>query len=135
MYKEVNSECKMNVTYNYVKRKPMEVSKKLSNEKIKLNYLNSRSLKIVNFNINKLVLVVDFQNLVYLSTCDVVSVTESWLNESVLNSEILYINKYVIYRRGRGEKQRGGVAEAYWWLSKKRLLLFIFQYLRHVKFY
>jgi hypothetical protein len=81
-----------------------KVPKKCSHGKVKIIYLNARSLKTVNSNINKLV---DFQNLVYLSECDVVSVGETWLNNSVLNSEILDLNNYVIYRRDR-ENQRGG---------------------------
>ena len=59
--------------------------------------LNARSLKTVNKNVNKLS---EFQNMVYSNNCDIVSVTETWLNTDVLSSEILG-NDSIFFRRDR----------------------------------
>jgi hypothetical protein len=75
-----------------------------SESKINILYLNARSIKTVNKNINK---INEFQNLIYTSECDVVGVSESWLDPTVCNDEILDKNNYVVYRRDR-DKQRGG---------------------------
>jgi hypothetical protein len=80
------------------------VSQQCSDSKINILYLNARSIKTVNKNINK---INEFQNLVYTSECDVVGVSESWLDHTVCNDEILDKNNYVVYRRDR-DKQRGG---------------------------
>ena len=70
-------------------------------------YLNARSLKSVSATTNKLL---DFQNLVYTNRFDMVAVTETWLNCTVDNAEILGTN-YVIHRKDRVEtcpNTRGG---------------------------
>ena len=61
---------------------------------------NARSLKSVNSNANKLV---EFPNMIYTSDCDIVAVTETWLNSNVFSNEILG-DDYVIYRRDRNCK-------------------------------
>ena len=60
--------------------------------------LNSGSL------VNKLN---DFQSFVYSSSFRIVTVTETWLNNQILNNEILPTN-FVIYRKDR-DSRGGGV--------------------------
>ena len=49
-----------------------------------------------------------FQDLVYSEDMDVVCVNETWLNESIDNSEILKDN-YTIFRKDRSHNRAGGV--------------------------
>lgn len=82
----------------------------LSVNNLKTLYLNSRSLKaIVDGNdaartkTSKLAI---FQSLVYSADYDIVCVCETWLNECVLDNEIL--PGYVLHRRDRQTHKRGG---------------------------
>ena len=52
-----------------------------------------------------------FQDLVYSEDMDVVCVNETWLNESIDNSEILKDN-YIIFRKDRSHNRAGGVLVA-----------------------
>ena len=56
--------------------------------------LNTRNLKSINKNRNKLL---DFQTIVGLKSPKIISVTESWLNKSISNGEILNTDLYNIY--------------------------------------
>ena len=78
---------------------------------LKTLYMNSRSLKalvddssVQGSKISKLIL---FQNLVYANQFDIVCVCETWLNEDVLDNEIL--QGYTIYRNDRSNYRGGGV--------------------------
>ena len=71
-------------------------------------YLNARSLKTVNSRCNKLV---ELQNLADDTDSDVIAITESWLNDTVSDSEILNSN-YTLYRRDRADKRGGGIVLA-----------------------
>ncbi len=62
------------------------------------NLINVRSLA------NKLV---NFQSFIYSSLPDIIGVTETWLNDSIMNNEILPYD-YSIYRKDRGQGTRGG---------------------------
>ena len=56
---------------------------------------------------NKLV---EFQGLVYGNNLDVVAVTETWLHDGYLDSEVLSSSLYTIFRKDRvGNKIGGGV--------------------------
>ena len=72
-------------------------------------YMNARSLKTISRNCNKLV---EFQNLVCSHDAQIVAVTETWLNETVVDAELLPPN-YFIYRKDRHDtvanKRGGGV--------------------------
>ena len=72
---------------------------------LKVITLNARSLKTVNNRCNKLV---ELQNVVDNSECDVIAVTETWLNDNVSDCEILNDN-YTLYRRDRCGQRGGGV--------------------------
>jgi hypothetical protein len=74
-------------------------------ESIAVTLLNARSVKTVNKNVNKLA---QLQNLAYVSESHVIGITETWLTESVNDSEILSDN-YVLYRRDRQDKRGGGI--------------------------
>jgi ribosomal protein L44E len=50
------------------------------------------------------------QHLVYSATCDIVCICETWLNATVLSSELL--PGYSIFRRDRVRKIGGGVLMA-----------------------
>lgn len=54
--------------------------------------------------VNKLV---NFQSFIYSSLPDIIGVTETWLNDSIMNNEILPYD-YSIYRKDRGQGTRGG---------------------------
>lgn len=73
-------------------------------------YLNARSLKSVNTTRNKLH---QFHNAINLGNYDIIAVTETWLNSSVLDSKLVPPG-YTVYRRDRedviGGKVGGGVA-------------------------
>ena len=78
---------------------------------LKTLYMNSRGLKalvddssVQGSKISKLIL---FQNLVYANQFDIVCVCETWLNEDVLDNEIL--QGYTIYRNDRSNYRGGGV--------------------------
>ena len=73
-------------------------------------YLNARSLKAVvestddgGKRIPKLNI---FQNLVYLEQYDIICVCETWLNDLILDNEIL--PGYTIHRKDRHDNARGG---------------------------
>lgn len=71
-------------------------------------YLNARSLKSVNFRRNKLV---QLQNIVATDNIHMVAITETWLNSTVSDLEILP-SQYAIHRKDREEtvnKRGGGV--------------------------
>ncbi len=73
------------------------------------NIVSLRSVKVLvdspenGTKINKLTL---FQNLIYLHQYDIVCVCETWLNDLVLDNEIL--PGYTIYRKDRRGNMRGG---------------------------
>jgi hypothetical protein len=77
--------------------------------KLNVISLNARSVKTVNTSVNKLA---ELHNLVSLYDCDVIAITETWLNSSVLDTELLSTD-FVIYRRDRdsnaNKKHGGGV--------------------------
>ncbi|CAB3993507.1 Hypothetical predicted protein [Paramuricea clavata] len=76
-------------------------------------YLNSRSLKAfvkTDDNCSKICKINIFQQLVYCGGYDVVCVCETWLNDCVLDSELL--PGYSIFRRDRVGKTGGGVLVA-----------------------
>ena len=50
----------------------------------------------------------DFQGVVCGKNLDIVGVTETWLNASFYDNEILSDKRYNIYRRDRGGNRRGG---------------------------
>lgn len=72
-----------------------------NNNDSKLNCMpiNSRSL------CNKLV---EFQGLVYGNDLDVLAVTVTWLQDDLLNNEILSARTYSIFRKDRQGNRRGG---------------------------
>lgn len=78
-------------------------------------YLNTRSLKAIvaqtDYPSAKICKISLFQHLVYSGDYDVVCVCETWLNDSVLNSEILS-NYGTIFRRDRVNRTGGGVLVA-----------------------
>ena len=49
----------------------------------------------------------EFHDLVIMKKVDVVAVTETWLHQGILDTEILDSN-YIIFRRDRPQQQRGG---------------------------
>ena len=49
----------------------------------------------------------EFYDLVKIKKVDVVAVTETWLHQRILDTEILDSN-YIIFRRDRSQLQRGG---------------------------
>ena len=67
--------------------------------------MNTRSVKTVTSKVNKLA---DLQTLVSLTDCDILCITETWLNDRVANVEILpdsfniFIFVIVIMRRQVG---------------------------------
>jgi hypothetical protein len=77
-------------------------------------YLNSRSLKafvqVDDNDPSKVCKITLFQQLVYSGDYDIVSVCETWLNDSVLDSELL--KGYSIFRKDRVERNSGGVLVA-----------------------
>jgi hypothetical protein len=76
-------------------------------------YLNARSLKAFvpsDQDLSKVCKITLLQHLVYSATYDVVCICETWLNESVLSSELL--PGYSIFRRDRVGKIGGGVLVA-----------------------
>ena len=77
-------------------------------------YLNSRSLKafvqVDDNDPSKVCKITFFQQLVYSGDYDIVSVCETWLNDSVLDSELL--KGYSIFRKDRVERNGGGVLVA-----------------------
>ena len=78
----------------------------------KILYLNARSLKAFVHSpentYTKVCKISLFQDLVYSGNYDVVCVCETWLNNSVLSSEILP-NYGTVYRRDRSGRVGGGV--------------------------
>lgn len=67
-------------------------------------YLNARSIKTISAKQNKLV---DLQNLLLLTQVDIVAITETWLNENVIDDELLP-STYTIHRKDRETNKRGG---------------------------
>ena len=53
-----------------------------------------------------------FQELVYSENFDIITVTETWLNEAISNKEILRIGYHIVRRDRRSEKRCGGVLMA-----------------------
>ena len=66
--------------------------------------MNTRSLKTCNNTVNKLA---ELESLVYLTKCDILSVTETWLNCNIKDRDILN-NEYTIFRKDRANDKRGG---------------------------
>ena len=66
--------------------------------------MNARSVKTVNSKVNKLA---DLQTLVSLTDCDILCITETWLNDRVANAEILP-DSFNIFRRDRNNGKTGG---------------------------
>ncbi len=71
--------------------------------------LNTRSLKSVNSNRNKLA---QFHTAVSLKKPKIICLTETWLNPNVSNLEILSDSEYTIYRKDRTHTTGGGVLTA-----------------------
>ena len=69
---------------------------------------NARSLKTVNNRVNKLI---QFSNIANICRSQIVACTETCLNDSVSNAEILDNSYYVIYIRDRstGGTRGGGL--------------------------
>ena len=53
-----------------------------------------------------------FQELVYSENFDIITVTETWLNNAISNKEILPIGYHIVRRDRRSEKRGGGVLMA-----------------------
>ena len=75
---------------------------------------NARSLKSVNkhedgYTTSNLSM---FQELVYSENFDIIIVTETWLNNTISNKEILPIGYNIVRRDRRSEKRSGGVLMA-----------------------
>jgi hypothetical protein len=70
--------------------------------------LNTRSVKSVNYERNKLV---ELQALVTIKNAKIVCLTETWLNADINDSEILPTDQFNIYRRDR-DGTGGGVLAA-----------------------
>ncbi len=70
--------------------------------------LNTRSIKTINSTRNKLI---EFQTLVELKKPMIICLTETWLNPSISNQEILSDETYNIYRKDRTSRG-GGVLTA-----------------------
>ena len=70
-----------------------------NNSKLNCLLINSRSL------CNKLV---EFQGLVYGNDLDLIAVTETWLQDDILDNEILSEKTYSIFRKDREGNRRGG---------------------------
>lgn len=66
--------------------------------------LNTRSVKSVNRNRNKLI---DFQSIVHTKKASIICLSETWLNEEVLDSEILPSSLFNIFRKDRNGKGGG----------------------------
>jgi hypothetical protein len=80
---------------------------------IKCILLNARSLKsfqqtTTNTGNDKVCKLVAFKNLVYGGDYDIIAVTETWLNSSIKDDEILRYG-YKIYRHNRIGRVGGGV--------------------------
>ncbi len=73
-------------------------------DNLKCLLLNARSLKSVNSQRNKLV---EFQSLVSLQNIKLACVTETWLNPTVQNNEILSGEQFNIYRKDRRDGYGG----------------------------
>ena len=71
----------------------------LLRHKVKCMVANARSLK------NK---ILDFQTSVYAGDFDIVAITETWLNDSILDHVLLHTG-YTIYRKDRDGRMGGGV--------------------------
>ena len=78
-------------------------------ETIRVLQINARSIKRVDYLKNK---IVQFRTLVDLKDPDIVSVSETWLNDTVPSDKLLDENKYNIYRKDRKDENGGGVLVA-----------------------
>ena len=76
----------------------------VNTDRLKCLLLNARSLKSVNTQRNKLV---EFQSLVSLQNINLACVTETWLNSTVQNNEILSGEQFNIYRKDRRDGYGG----------------------------
>ena len=76
---------------------------------IKVLQINARSIKRVDYLKNK---IVQFKTLVALKNPDVISVAETWLNDTVPSDKLLDENEYNIYRKDRADVNGGGVLVA-----------------------
>jgi hypothetical protein len=84
----------------------------MKKSELKILQINAQSIKTVDNLKNKLV---ELKTLVALKKPDVVSICETWLNETVLDKEILSTDQWNIYRKDRkdpNENDGGGVLVA-----------------------
>ena len=84
------------------------------NSQLKSLVLNARGLKSINRDevSNQAVCNLQrFQNLVYNEKSDVICVSETWLNNSISNEDILH-SGFTIYRKDRKDRYGGGVLVA-----------------------
>ena len=89
---------------------PVRLSKS-DNNNLKVPYLNARSLKsfvsIDNNSSSKVCKISLFQELVYAGDYEVICISETWLNDTFLDSELL--QGFNNFRRDRKGKIGGGV--------------------------
>ena len=76
---------------------------------LRILQINACSIKRVDYLKNKLV---QFKTLVELKNPDVVSVAETWLNDTVLDKQIIDEDKYNLYRKDRSDANGGGILVA-----------------------
>jgi len=69
-------------------------------------FLNARSLKAISTNLNKLL---EFKHLLFLTQPYIMAVSETWLTNKVLNTQIDNTKTFNIYRKDRPLKRGGGV--------------------------
>ena len=84
------------------------------NSQLKSLVLNARGLKSINRGEVSNQTVCNrqrFQNLVYNEKSDVICVSETWLNNSISNEDILH-SGFTIYRKDRKDRYGGGVLVA-----------------------
>ena len=80
--------------------------------KINRLVMNARSLKSYHkdstINWQSVCKLLCFQDLIYAEKSDVICINETWLNQNISNSEILY-SGFTIFRRDRSDQGGGGV--------------------------
>jgi len=90
--------------------------------KLFVNSLNAQSMKGTDKNKAKLI---DFRNMLEVQQPDIMAVSETWLKEPVILSEIIDTNIYHLYRYDRSDIRGGGVIllvrKTLWCIERKDL--------------
>ena len=85
------------------KNKNSQTNKTLKKNVLNVTLLNARNMKTVNSKVNKLA---EIQTLTELNECDILCVSETWLDCKITATELLSDN-FIIFRKDRTTGQKG----------------------------